>query len=250
MTARTNAKHLLRRLLRRSGYLVSHHSTLGVSLQEDVDRLSGSRPIGTVFDVGGNFGQSALLFHRWFPTARIVSFEPVPAIYAQMKERTLGYERIECVNVAVGASLGQIDIGIADAPGSHSALLTRPGTKTVNASLTTVDAVMEQRSIQTIDLLKIDVEGFEMQVLRGAVEALAAGRVRFVYVECVFGRDELEPHTSFFDIHDFLTPLDYRFVTSYTQGFRLSDGCSLGNALFIHAGWVPSEVFGRVRNVT
>jgi len=72
----------------------------------------------------------------------------------------------------------------------------------------TLDRVMEENGIDFIHFLKIDTEGYEMEVLKGAQEALGSKRIGIIQVEA--GLDPaISPHTSFEQIRKHLAPLGY-----------------------------------------
>ena len=75
--------------------------------------------------------------------------------------------------------------------------------------VTTLDRVVEDRGIGHIDLLKIDVEGHELDVLRGAKETLEADRIDIVQFE--FGGCNLDTRTNFQDFY-YLLKEQYRFA--------------------------------------
>lgn len=70
--------------------------------------------------------------------------------------------------------------------------------------LCTVDAFCEEQGISQIDVLKIDVEGNELNVLRGATWMIEAGAVGAIQFE--FGEAQIGSRTFFKDIHQFLSP--------------------------------------------
>src|SRR5213078_2917150 len=84
----------LKALLNRLGYTIVSVDHLGVDVELDLARLSAGQAIATVFDVGGNFGQSALRFAAAFPKARVFTFEPVADSYQRLQRAASGNDRI------------------------------------------------------------------------------------------------------------------------------------------------------------
>ena len=119
----------------------------------------------------------------------------------------------------------------------------------VEIRLETLDSFVAEHGVHQVDLLKIDVEGYELEVLKGASAALERGAVRYVYAECVFAPDSIESHTDFFEMHRVLSQWGFSFVCSYTESFRLSDGCALCNTLYALKSKLPATVTGRIRNI-
>jgi predicted O-methyltransferase YrrM len=80
----------LKSLLRRHALNFCGIDHLGVDVEVDLQRLTASDPLRMIFDVGGNFGQTALRFSRAFPSARIFTFEPVTESFRKLKANLTG----------------------------------------------------------------------------------------------------------------------------------------------------------------
>ena len=241
---------LVKSLLRRCGVNICDIDHLGVDVEVDLQRLTKSEPIQTIFDVGGNFGQSAIRFSQAFPKARIFTFEPVPESFRKLKSNILGKERLEAYNHGFGDVPGCFEIQIQPNSGANTLIGSRSPHGSVKIQLETVDAFAKEKEIDSIDLLKIDVEGYELHVLRGASGLLARGAVRHVYAECVFAPDAVFPHTDFFELHKVLIGLGFCFVASYAESFRLAEGCAMGNVLYSLRSRLPSQAGGRIKNIS
>jgi hypothetical protein len=74
--------------------------------------------------------------------------------------------------------------------------------------LQTVDEVMAQHKLETIDLLKIDVEGHELDVLKGATQGLRGNRIGVVQFE--FGGCNLDTRTTLQDFYYFFKPFGFQ----------------------------------------
>jgi len=133
----------------------------------------------TVIDVGANIGQYAMLASaRVGPRGRVHCFEPHPGVY-QVLTRNL--RRTGCVNVvahpfALAGTPRTRDLFLhsTDNVGAtsfkpHDADL--PGSS-VRVRATTVDTYVKARRLRRVDLIKIDVEGAELEVLQGAARTL------------------------------------------------------------------------------
>jgi FkbM family methyltransferase len=122
------------------------------------------RPGDVVLECGGHHGCTAVMMSRWVgPSGRIVTFEPHPR-NVEILRRNLELNGIANVTVrqnAVGAQRGKV--AISDA--SNAAVRRRRfALNAVEAEVVTVDEFAREKPT----LLKIDVEGFEVEVLRGA----------------------------------------------------------------------------------
>lgn len=165
-------------------------------------------------DIGANEGQTAAAMLRRFPEAEIHSFEPVPATYEILEEAVAG-TGVRTVNCAVGAAPGTETMYVGEASGLNS--LHGSG-EAIEVKVTTLDEYAEDAFQGRIDLLKIDTEGHENPVLRGAEALIEAGRISHVLAECEFDRGPHEPHGDFREISDLLSDHGYRIVAFYCGG--------------------------------
>ena len=139
----------------------------------------------TVCDVGANIGLITLLASRLAgPTGRVVAFEPVPdnaeILHGNIQRN--GCQNVTVIEKAVGAKPGCAEIHLSDHRGSHSLLpkLEHGTGRTLAIEVVRLDSLPE---LQKIDLLKIDVEGLEIEVLKGL------GKVRPSYVILEFNSE-------------------------------------------------------------
>lgn len=145
-----------------------------------------------VFDVGANDGRTILRLQEPLSGPRIFAFEPVAAAYRTLVRRTAHLPNVRPLPVALGAvrSRRQIYVGEIDALSSFSPGWSPACAGTELVDVTTVDEVMDEHGIDCIHFLKIDTEGSELDVLRGADRALRASRVLLLQVEVGVGQIE------------------------------------------------------------
>ena len=186
----------LKRMLRKMGANVTSPERSSASIWSWIlARSTDQDPLKTIFDVGGNYGQTACHFAAAFPLATIFTFEPVPAPYQRLVSAVKGCPQIKHFNVALGAEPAVMKMNLCAHSGSNSLSESAAAIGAIDVQVDTVDAMAERHGIDTIDLLKMDVEGFELQVLEGARCMIAGGKVRFAFAECTLANDEEEPHT-------------------------------------------------------
>jgi FkbM family methyltransferase len=242
-------KEVLKRATRKLGLYVASTGRLGIDVELDLARLTLQDPIATVFDVGANFGQTACRFAEAFPGASIFSFEPVPSSFVRLVAATRENRRIRPFNLALGEVPGTARIMFADSAGRNSFVRVPSVLGGMDVQIDTVDHVAAQYSVERIDLLKLDVEGYELQALRGARQLISQQRIRYVFAECVLSPNPEMPHTSFFVLHQFLDQAGFCFVSYYAESFNLRLGCAHGNVLYAQRSILPKTAVGRVRNI-
>ena len=148
----------------------------------------------TIVDVGGNVGQFSLLARALHPNARIYAFEPLPDAAARYRRVFAADRNVTLFQAAISPEAGTATMHVSASADSSSLLPISarqselfPGTEEVG--VTDVEAgplsdFVSAEDLRAPALLKIDVQGFELEVLRGAGDLLAA--FEHVYVEASF----------------------------------------------------------------
>lgn len=165
-----------------------------VAASVEHDRTPLAHDYLTVLDVGANRGQFALVAARRFPQASLVCFEPQDGARRTLGRVLATHPRHRVVPTAVAASAGSSLFHVTKADDSSSLLPSTayqvdlfPGTQvvgTLRVPTERLDVLVSPASLTAPVLLKIDVQGTEMEVLRGAEGLLAA--IDTVLVECSF----------------------------------------------------------------
>ena len=148
----------------------------------------------TVVDVGANRGQFALVARRCFPQALILSIEPLAVPAARFRQILGKDSRVLLSQAAVGNVSGKTTIHVSREDDSSSLLpITArqtalfPGTaeaRTQTVRIGRLSEFVDAQSIEPPALLKLDVQGYELEALRGCAGLI--DRFRYVYVECSF----------------------------------------------------------------
>lgn len=243
-------KRIISDLAGKLGFQVVGLDHIGVRVEEDLKRMSHTNPLSIIFDVGANVGQTSISFSRNFPSASIYAFEPVGETYNRLQFAVRNLPKVRTFNYGLGESPGQLQVNVGEDSQFNSFKQIAKGSyRSETVNIDSIDSFCTANKIDRIDLLKIDVEGFEIEVLKGSRALLDANSIRFVFAECVFAPDTLHPHTSFFDLHQLLANCGFHMFASYGVGFSLVDGAAVANVLFIHREHMPSSAAGRVRNI-
>jgi FkbM family methyltransferase len=179
-----SVKKAVNRSLRSLGYRVvpvQDPMAIQASLLKD-------RTVRTIFDVGANVGQTIGAYRRRFPEATIHAFEPHPGCFEALGARFAGDRQVRLIHTAVGDSEGTGRFLVSTHPTRHSLLAPVDGgvEEEIEVPVTTLDSYLARTGISHVDLLKVDVEGAEMSVFRGARDALANGRISVIFMEAMF----------------------------------------------------------------
>lgn len=138
-------------------------------------------------DVGGYIGDSAIMFEREFCDKNIYSFEATQTNFILM-ERTLelnNSKRIIPINKGLGAEKGTLQINIfGDCSGFYKSF----GGKTENVEVITLDEFVRENKIE-VGFIKTDIEGFEMEFLKGAKETICTQKPTMAISIYHFGKD-------------------------------------------------------------
>ncbi|MCX6926239.1 MAG: FkbM family methyltransferase, partial [Verrucomicrobia bacterium] len=149
------------------------------------------KPGDTVLDIGANIGIVSVWLSKLVgKKGSVHAFEPNPEIYATL-EKTI--QRNQATNihahpVALGAKAEQKELRILGGnAGSGSLILNdnQADCKVFSVPVRTLDSIVAQEKLEAIRLIKIDVEGFEAEVLRGGLQVLKSIRPQVVLFESV-----------------------------------------------------------------
>ncbi|OFW11381.1 MAG: hypothetical protein A3H96_00310 [Acidobacteria bacterium RIFCSPLOWO2_02_FULL_67_36] len=139
-----------------------------------------------LLDVGANVGHISLLLADCVGPANIFAFEPAPTAFERLTEnwRLNGWDTLRLVQAAVGGEPGWAYVDDVPHPTTTNRVYaTALADSSVRVPLVRLDDFREHLKGRPVGLLKIDVEGFEGSVLRGAYRLLLEDRPRIVMFE-------------------------------------------------------------------
>ncbi len=166
-----------------------------------------------VMDVGANRGQFLELALARFAPERAVCIEPLPEAFADLQARFGGHPAVSLYPCAAGAASGEVEMQVNrhDQASSVLPIRTQGDLRFTQRDLTpvgaivvpirTLDDIAQECDLATIDLLKLDVQGYELEVLRGAERTLP--KVHAILTEVSFYA-LYEGGVLFWDVHRFL----------------------------------------------
>jgi FkbM family methyltransferase len=145
------------------------------------------QPGMTVVDVGANVGYYTMLAASIVGEAgRVCAIEPSPDLYRCLEKNVKAncIPQVQTVPIALGDADGDLNLYVPKHRGNNTpTMIANAGGRPVRVRVRTLDQFMNESSLHKIDLLKIDVEGYEARVLAGAKQALSSGKIGSVLCE-------------------------------------------------------------------
>jgi FkbM family methyltransferase len=211
-----NKTEKLRRVLAEPSYrrALAH----GVAATTEHENVTFPREYSTVIDVGANRGQFALFALHRFPNAQLLCFEPLGDPHHKLVEVVGGDPRVRTQQCAIGSAAGRLRLNITHSDDSSSLLKPTllqlqhfPKTNSISSvdvDVKTLDDVTEAETLTPPYLLKIDVQGFELEVIKGAKRLLKED-------------GDLLVEASFVELYSGQALADEVVATLLAQGYRL-----------------------------
>ncbi len=218
-----------RRMRRLKGSVAASLTPGHVDSLELLDLLRDNPP-RVIHDIGANVGTWTLLAKTFFPKAEVHAFEPLEAHRGRFMQNTAALEAVHYHAVALGEAQSAGTLQVTSFSDASSLLpLTDEAEKQwhlttveeVRVPIMRLDDLVAEGKVSPPDLLKLDVQGYELGVLKGATECLRHARA--VLTEVSF-REFYKGQCRFEDLTEHLT----------AQGFRLhalGHGTLLGRPL-------------------
>ncbi len=206
-----------------------------------------------MIDGGAHFGETALYFADEFPDAFIFSFEPTPEALEELRRNTNGYPNIKLINACLGAKSGTAILHVNNNSETNSLLeiaeesnrwipseVTREK-MTTEVPVCALDDFVPEQINRPVDLLKLDVQGYELMVLQGAARLLGRAAFPMIYLEICYV-PQYRDQTSLPDLYSLLYGYGYRLVSTYPSEFD-ARSCKYrvgGDLLFVHESYGSS----------
>lgn len=195
-----------------------------------------------IFDLGGHRGETIRQYRARFPDAVVYSFEPFPDSLASLHKNFGNDPMTKIIPMAVAEQPGPRILYINDVDATNSLLpaaassrryLPGKGTKgSIQVDATSIDEFVESHRVETVHILKMDIQGGELMALKGAQRVLKEVQMPLIYTEIMFvPYYKNQPLLN--DIWDFLAGYGYSMFDIYF--LQRADNGQLGyaNALFV-----------------
>ena len=191
-----------------------------------------------IFDVGANVGDYAIAVGSIIgQRAQLYCFEPSKETFALLKENVKNHKNIKLYNFGFGEENKQTVLYSNEKGSGLASLYDRKleyhgiimGERE-NVTIRRLDDFCRENNIEHIHFLKMDVEGNELNILKGAAGIIESGVVDFIQFE--FGGCNIDSRTFFKDFFDFLNP-NYNIYRILKDGIRLIDSYKEEQEVFL-----------------
>lgn len=219
----------------------------GSDIWRDVHSFVGKEKARVLFDIGANFGQSAEHFLELFPKTEIYSFEPAPGSFAKLEAFARDKPRVHAINQGLGPARGQFEFQENEFSETNSFLSTDPAVdrylkgdcmKSIRRTMVevnTLDSFCEEKKIGRIDVAKLDVQGFELNILQGAHGLLKRQAIGVLALEIIF-IPLYENQATFCQLQELLARYNYHVSGFYNYAYA-----ETGRLMWCDALFIPSE---------
>jgi FkbM family methyltransferase len=201
-----------------------------------IRRFLPSNPV--IIDAGAHVGGDSIEMCRLYKGATIHAFEPVPHIYKLLKHNVRKYSRIHCHTVALSNQNGTQSMHVSSGASDGSSSLLEPKehladhpdvffNETITVTTQTLDTWAAQQQIKQVDLLWLDMQGYELEVLKASNIILPA--VKVVHME-VSMRSTYENVPLYDEVKAWMQSKGFKVEVE-----AIPNGWDMGNVLFVKA---------------
>jgi FkbM family methyltransferase len=197
-----------------------------------------------IMDAGAQHGQTARQYLETFADCRVIALEPESTNHAAAVAALAPFgDRVELIRAGLSNIDGEADLYLTSHSGAHSLLEVgdmRYYDEPVEVlpperiRIVSLDRLCAERGIETLDILKMDIQGGELLALKGAKGLLARGAVRLIALEVLF-QPLYREQPSFWDLADHLRGYGYALQGIYEPQLHPGNAAVLrwADAIFV-----------------
>lgn len=205
-----------------------------------IQKYLSNNPV--IIEAGAFDGKDTLRLAEKWPNATIHAFEPVPAIFEQLKKNTEHIKNIHRYSIALSSQTGTATFYVAEKPHkpgkiNQAGALHKPKERlkhspiefprTIKVQTITLDDWAMQNNIDHVDMLWLDLQGYELPVMQAAPKILNTVNVIFTEVAFI---EAYEGQPQYKDVKNWLENNDFTMIG---KDFEDPPQWFFGNALFV-----------------
>lgn len=193
-----------------------------------------------IFDVGSHIGNTIKRYRSIFPNSRIFAFEPTESSYKKLINQFYNDTKINVSLLGLSNRVDKMTFYLSESNNLNS--FKEPNerawgfekTETAHVDTNTLDNFCDLNNIKHIDILKLDVQGSELDVLKGSQLFLSKGKIGLIYLEW-----QVVPlykgHSKYFLIGEYLEQYGYELFNLYNINEARSGQLRWGDSIYINA---------------
>ena len=193
----------------------------------------------TIFDVGSHFGDTVKKYRFTFPKSKIFAFEPTPKSYKKLIKKFKNDDNVIVSSSGLSNKKSMTTLYLSDSENLNS--FKKPNQRawgfdkkeTILVQTDTLDNICAINNINNIDILKIDVQGNELEVLHGGCSLLSDYKIGLIFVEWQVV-PLYQKHYRHFEISQFLNKYGYDLFNIYNINEARSGQLRWGDSIFIN----------------
>lgn len=225
-----NTHNILFKLISSAGRSINrlyenrNHDTQSNGEEWLLQRISKVNP-KVIFDVGANTGKYCILAKKHNPSVQVVCFEPVNSTFEKLKAAVSPLSNIIFVKSGLFDENKKITINIYPSH-THASVfdlkaIPYESVGKEEIDLTVGDDYLQSSKIEFVDLLKLDVEGAELNALKGFKKALEQKRIRLIQFE--YGYINITTKNLLIDYYEYLNQFGYSVGKLYPKKVEFRD---------------------------
>lgn len=212
------------------------------AFNEQARLLKASQPT-VIFDIGAADGRTCVQYHELFREATIYALEPFNVHLEKLRKLAQRLPNIKVFDVAASSSNGTATFYCTSGEYSNSLCIPNENTgsqfdkhlkvkEVIQVRTRTIESICQENSIDQIDILKMDIQGAELEALRGTESLLNEKRIRLIYAEVSF----MPIYTNgvlFYQLSDYLARFGYEIFNIYDIKHNQKGRLAWSDAIFL-----------------
>lgn len=201
-----------------------------------------------IVDGGANKGDVTALFLHHFAKPRIHAFEPIPDLAERLTRRFSRHPSVVIHQCALGDCEAAVDLHITNNVVSSSIFRPSAVNMGVHGAAVAISRTVPIRTValdeevaEQVDIIKLDLQGYELRALKGATRQLAGAKAVLVEVEFI---PMYEGQADFTGVHQFLVAQGYRLFNFYEMWTLPNGQVEAADAIYLNMRFLSATIHG------